>query len=253
MSENQDTCFTVDEMYRLIREDILTLKLVPGTLVSESQLCNRFKISRTPVRSVIAQLCKDNLLEVHPKRGTFVSKIDLNRATQSLYLRIQVETAVMSELVLHPDGMLFKQLEENLKQQEEAIKQGIYPEEWFRIDSRFHELCVFARNRSALWINLQYMNIDYARYRRLDYLTGQGVKSRTFDNLYEEHKALYQGLINHNLSAIRYLVTNHLYSGLLQRGDAFEHEYANYITSGGVDFKNTILDIKVQLLDAKSF
>ena len=42
-----------DELYHILEDEICTLKILPGEALSENQLCKRFGVSRTPIRSVL--------------------------------------------------------------------------------------------------------------------------------------------------------------------------------------------------------
>ena len=68
---------TVEQNHLILREEIIGLRLQPGEAIPEKALCQRFGISRTPVREACLRLSFDNLVVVFPQRGTFVSKIRL--------------------------------------------------------------------------------------------------------------------------------------------------------------------------------
>ncbi len=242
--------FSTDEMYQVLRREILSLALVPGSLVSEHQVSERFHTSRTPIRGVFAQLSRDNLLSVVPKSGTYVSLIDLERAFQSLYIRIQVESAVMRELAKHGNTLVFSQLAENLNQQKSAIDKGVFPEDWYKIDTQFHAICMHATGRSQVWEILQNLNNDYTRYRNLDYMAADTMDKDAFMSLYEEHKLLFDLMQAHKAAEISYAVTSHLYSGILRRAKNFQSRYEQYLTTSSSEIDEILLKIKLQLNDA---
>ena len=61
--------------YRVLYQNIMTLKLPPGTAMSEQELSGILQVSRTPVREAFIRLAQKGLLEVLPQRGTFVSAL----------------------------------------------------------------------------------------------------------------------------------------------------------------------------------
>ena len=63
--------------YYRIRELIVTLELPPGSLVSERDLMERLELGRTPVREALRALAQESLVEVYPRRGMFVSNVDV--------------------------------------------------------------------------------------------------------------------------------------------------------------------------------
>jgi len=49
-------------------------ELGPGTHLPEPEFCERFKVSRTPIRAALNVLCEQGMLEHRPKRGFFTLK-----------------------------------------------------------------------------------------------------------------------------------------------------------------------------------
>ena len=58
--------------YRVLKDNIMSLELKPGELLSESELSEKLNISRTPIREVIMRLKGEHLIEVKPQAGTYV-------------------------------------------------------------------------------------------------------------------------------------------------------------------------------------
>ena len=53
-----------DEAYSRIRSMIITLELVPGSLISESDLMSKLGFGRTPIREALRSLANEKLVEV---------------------------------------------------------------------------------------------------------------------------------------------------------------------------------------------
>jgi DNA-binding GntR family transcriptional regulator len=66
-----------DEAYFRIRDLIVSLDLPPGAIVSERDLMERLGVGRTPVREALRTLAQEGLVEVYPRRGIFVSSVDV--------------------------------------------------------------------------------------------------------------------------------------------------------------------------------
>jgi DNA-binding GntR family transcriptional regulator len=66
-----------DRAYYAIRELIVTLDLAPGSIVSERDLQDRLGLGRTPVREALQRLERECLVEVYPRRGIFVSAVNV--------------------------------------------------------------------------------------------------------------------------------------------------------------------------------
>jgi DNA-binding GntR family transcriptional regulator len=66
-----------ERAYYAIRELIVTLDLPPGAVVSERELMERIGVGRTPVREALRRLSREKLVDVYPRRGMFVSRVDV--------------------------------------------------------------------------------------------------------------------------------------------------------------------------------
>ena len=80
-----------DRAYYAIRELIVTLELPPGSVVREPELTERLGIGRTPVREALRRLAQERLVEVFPRRGMFVTKVDVRDLARLCEVRIALE------------------------------------------------------------------------------------------------------------------------------------------------------------------
>src|SRR6185312_13390 len=80
-----------DRAYYAIRELIVTLELPPGAVVREPELTERLGIGRTPVREALRRLAQERLVEVFPRRGMFVTKVDVRDLARLCEVRIALE------------------------------------------------------------------------------------------------------------------------------------------------------------------
>ncbi|MBB4276691.1 GntR family transcriptional regulator [Rhizobium mongolense] len=73
-----------------IRHRICFLIYAPGQQLSETALASEFGISRTPVRSVLAQLEAEGLIEIHQGAATRVTQIELDALRDEYELRMNL-------------------------------------------------------------------------------------------------------------------------------------------------------------------
>lgn len=79
--------------YRRIREHILTGELQPGEPISEAERAEVLGMSRSPVREALRQLAQEGLVEIFPKRGTFVTELSAREVREAFELRDAIESA----------------------------------------------------------------------------------------------------------------------------------------------------------------
>jgi DNA-binding GntR family transcriptional regulator len=80
-----------ERAYVTIRDRILTLDLAPGTPLHEDALMRELSMGRTPIREALKRLALEDLVVVYPRRGTFVTEIEITDLAQISDLRIQLE------------------------------------------------------------------------------------------------------------------------------------------------------------------
>lgn len=88
-----------DELYHILEDEICTLKILPGEALSENQLCKRFGVSRTPIRSVLQRLEQNRFVQIIPCKGTIVTAIDIGVVDQLIFQRVAVEGMVFRDFV----------------------------------------------------------------------------------------------------------------------------------------------------------
>jgi DNA-binding GntR family transcriptional regulator len=84
-----------DLAYRRLEEEIVTLRIAPGTVVSEAILSQRLGVGRTPVREALQRLAREWLVIIMPRRGIVVSEIDPVRQLRLLEVRREIERFVV--------------------------------------------------------------------------------------------------------------------------------------------------------------
>lgn len=132
-----------DQAYTDLEELIVTLKLPPGSAVSEAMLSRRLRIGRTPIREALQRLARERLVKILPRRGVIVSDINVNSQLRLLELRREVERLVgrcAARRALPEERTRFAELaelfENSARQNDDTT--------FMRIDRDFNELCLRA-------------------------------------------------------------------------------------------------------------
>lgn len=80
------------DTYQKIVAEIRNGALVPGDRLTETELANRFGISRTPVREAIRQMEADGLVTHTPRIGTTLRKLDYSEVSELYDMRAVLES-----------------------------------------------------------------------------------------------------------------------------------------------------------------
>lgn len=82
-----------DNIYRLLKKEIVTGELKPGALVQEADLARRYEAGRTPVREALKRLQSERLVEAIPRAGYLITPVTTKDVHEVFELRLILETA----------------------------------------------------------------------------------------------------------------------------------------------------------------
>ena len=138
-----------DRAYGDLEEMIVTLKLPPGSAVSEAALSERLGIGRTPIREALQRLARERLVTILPRRGIIVSEINVKSQLRLLELRREVERLVARSAARRATREERARFLEIARSFEKSAKRNDEMT-FLRVDREFNELTVVAaRNEFA--------------------------------------------------------------------------------------------------------
>ena len=79
---------------------IVRLELAPGAVVNESSLMEDLGLGRTPIREALQRLRRDELITIIPRRGAFVTSLDIDDLPTLFSSRAVIEPH-LAELAAH--------------------------------------------------------------------------------------------------------------------------------------------------------
>ncbi len=134
--------------YQVIRDRIVSCAMAPGSVISESALARDLDTSRTPVREALLRLQREGLVDIYPRKGTFVSPISIREIHDIAQLRLFIEPAAARTVC------------RTLSRDELSRYRGLFAEspgsdpesftEWFSADRAFHRWIVAATGNRIL-------------------------------------------------------------------------------------------------------
>ncbi|CAL9335513.1 HTH-type transcriptional repressor RspR [Streptomyces sp. enrichment culture] len=151
-------------IYTTLRQMVLTLELPPGAALSENELAASLGVSRTPVRESLIMLAQEGLVQVFPKIGSFVARVDATQVADAQFLREAVELASLEDLPDALDEDLVAELRGNLERQR---RPGLGLEEFFELDEAFHQGLLRLSGHAAAWTTVAAAKGHLDRARRL--------------------------------------------------------------------------------------
>lgn len=193
-----------DYAYRVLKDNIMTLNLKPGELLSEADLSEKLGISRTPIREVLMRLKNEHLIEVKPQTGTYISLIDSNMIEQAVFMRYTLEKEVLKELCNGISDDILMELEKNLFAQKLVANKVDSAIEFHELDQEFHELLFKGANKGDIWNSILNISTHYNRMRLLIELRADKKKN------IKDHECYLNVIKNKSPEGIDELITSHI-------------------------------------------
>lgn len=128
-----------EQVYDLLKDAILRGDFSPGQRLSPQDLCDRFQVSVTPIRDALRRLEADGLVQVSPRRGTFVAEFTAQDVREVFESRRIIEQAAAEKLPYDSETII-QRMASLLDEMEALIDGGIigdYPR-YLDLDKEFH-------------------------------------------------------------------------------------------------------------------
>jgi DNA-binding GntR family transcriptional regulator len=218
--------YTSRDIFQVLENEIITLKIKPGSFLSENALCSRFGVSRSPIRSVIQELRLCGLVTVTPYKGTQVTRMNFDIVNQIIYQRMAVETFVLEDFIKTYDLLDFEKIHHNLTSVERLLESKDFDAaQFYSLDSQLHEIWFTATRKNYLWESIQKSDCHYTRFRMLDI-----VEIKNYEQIVQEHRAIMEVIENRDTAAIRPLMQKHLFGGISRLGSMIFTDLKAYFT-----------------------
>ncbi|KQT47139.1 hypothetical protein ASG47_11160 [Devosia sp. Leaf420] len=186
-----------------LRDDIITMSLKPGDVISESDIAARYGVSRQPVREAFIRLAQQGLLLIRPKRATVVKKISPDGVRQSRFIRESIEVEIIRRVAGQPTDDAADVLTTLIADQE-AASAANDSRRFHTLDELFHRTLARLAGVEYAWqlIDDHKMQLDRVRYLTL------GVSST--QRAIAEHKEIAQAVAKADPAAAELAMRAHL-------------------------------------------
>lgn len=192
------------QIYRILRRDIVHCLIAPGTPLSEKDVSVRFDVSRQPVREAFIKLAENGLIQIRPQRGSYVNKISMQQVRNGCFVRQAIECAVARRAATMINDSQSYQLEQNLHQQRIAIDRKQL-NDFFQLDDDFHQKLAQIADCQLAWDTIENIKatMDRVRYMSLDHVSPP-------EKLLSQHLDIFAALEKKDVEGVDQAMTRHL-------------------------------------------
>ncbi len=195
---------STEMVFNTLYEEISTLKLLPGTKMSEAEVASRMGVSRQPVRDAFNRLGNLGLLLIRPQRATEVRGFSMDEIENSRFVRMAVELEVIRRACAIWDAAKAEELAASIDEQQAVIEAGQY-DRFHAMDYDFHRLICELTGLPLAFDTIEACKQKVDRLCMLSFNKAQAV-----NDVLQDHRAIAQSLVDGDPDAACEVMRHHL-------------------------------------------
>lgn len=202
----------------------MNLELEPGTKISEKELAEELKVSRTPVREAFMKLAQEELLDIVPQSGTTVSRINLNYVEEGRFIREKIEKEIVALACYELSEDYLFQLESNIAMQQLSLGKNNHNHiKLYDLDEEFHRILFQGCGKIRTWQMLQQLNSHFNRLRVLRLSS-----DLDWHNIISQHIEIYELITRKEEEKVKEKMEEHLKLVVIEKNllnDRYPHYF----------------------------
>jgi DNA-binding GntR family transcriptional regulator len=197
--------FVVEELTR----SILSGEIPPGARLNETELAERFGLSRSPIREALRQLEQSGLIINQPNSMTLVAPLSYDEFEQLYQIRSALEPLIVRYAVLNATDEDIQDLRRMLDGMSEVLENDRLPE-LAALDVRFHSAVLNCAHRPRIAAVLSQILQQSRRYIAI---TNQALSLPSWKQIVYEHRRVYDYIAARDPQAAERAMQEHLSEG----------------------------------------
>jgi DNA-binding GntR family transcriptional regulator len=192
-----------EQVYLRIKDEIFDFRLLPGDRFTETELSDRYGVSRTPVRDALYRLKREGYIDVAFRSGWSVCPFDFVRFDEMYDLRILVEINAVEHLCQMETAPTLSALKSVWLAP--VAERETDPRKVATLDENFHcGLVEASGNREICRVHAE-ITEKIRIIRRLDFLKEERVGAT-----YEEHAKILRLILRRKATEASILLRSHI-------------------------------------------
>lgn len=199
-----------ERTHALIKEDILTARRLPESMLVEHELAQEYGVSKTPIREALRLLAHDGWVLVLPRKGYLVRPLRFEDVREIFALRQMIEPPLVVEAAKRSSPEQLDALERHIDDQAAAVS----TEAALNAATAFHlDIARLSGNRRAERIMLGVTD----EVRRMHYLAPNLRSRLTEDAEIRDHRDLVSAMRRLDIERAYEIMDRHSQESLRQK------------------------------------
>lgn len=176
------------KIYETIKDWIIEGQFKPGEKVSDIEIADYFKVSRTPVREALQLLEAQKLVKSFPGKATIVTELETDNIEKWYLPMAMLQQLAITLAVDRITPVYISRLKKMSEVFEECVKEQEKPMPILKADKVFHNCILEAAGNEYI---MDFCNILWIHIQRLEY---EFFRNAQLDASIEEHRKIIQAL-----------------------------------------------------------
>lgn len=207
-----------DEVFESLVKDILSGVVEPGARLDEPSICRKFGVSRTPIREALRRLSGTGLVDVAPRKGVTVARIDVEQLNNMFEALAEFEGLCSRLSSVRMTTLEKKRLEVLNTTRQERIADG--DKDFAGLNNEFHEFIYQGGHNPSIASVARGFRQRLAPFRSLQFVPGHTEYS------FHEHDEIVRAVVGSDEDRAYELMRDHVIGTGLQVIEHFTRQGA---------------------------
>ena len=207
-----------EQIYLILRQDILTQEIKCGQRLTLQSLKERFNVSHTPIREALTRLMEDDLVTYYSNVGVTVIDLKADDVREIFQLSGDLDCLALRYSFA---GEHAKELKDELRQNVLLSVQHLEEnrqKEWAELSDQFHLIFYKFANNSRL------QNAAHKLRAQITLLSNlYQLENENLENIQRDHENIYQAIMSEDLDKAIFLLRQHLNNDMVYAIKAIEN------------------------------
>jgi DNA-binding GntR family transcriptional regulator len=191
-----------DEIFRALVKDILSGTTQPGARLDEPSICRKFGVSRTPIREALRRLSGTGLVEVTPRKGVTVARIDVGELNDMFEALAEFEALCAKLGAVRMTTLEKKRLELVNLNREQRILDGTG--DLATLNNEFHDIIYQGAHNASIASVTRSFRQRLAPFRALQFVPGQT------EYAFHEHDKIVEAIVRSDAQGAYTVMRDHV-------------------------------------------
>ena len=193
-----------DIVFEKLQKAVFSGKFKSGDRITEKEIAEELKVSRTPVREALYRLASTGLIKIIPHRGFIISRWSSKEIKDVIELRIALEIFAVKLAIQRILPNEINELKTLIVKMDKAVKK----EDMMKashLNYLFHNKIILASKNKELFEVTEPIKNKIHHFRIISIFTPNRLKES-----YEEHKKILDAIINKDIELAQGLTSQHI-------------------------------------------